>query len=169
MPKYPILVLMFFSLMFSCSTAHKTGYTVIPDEKTKVLKGEINENILLKDTAFPWYKENLRNVNVKQSAINQVSAKKEGVTFLVFGGTWCEDTQNLLPIFFTLMHKAGVNDSQITLMGVDRKKKTINDLHTKYQITNVPTFIAIKNGKELGRVVEYGKTGSIDTEIANLL
>ncbi len=36
-------------------------------------------------------------------------------------------------------------------------------------ITNVPTIIVLKNGKEVGRVVEYGASGKWDEELASLL
>jgi hypothetical protein len=33
----------------------------------------------------------------------------------------------------------------------------------------VPTFIVLKNGKEIGRVVEYGKFGMPDKEIGEIV
>ena len=84
-------------------------------------------------------------------------------------GTWCEDSKNLLPVFYRLVDKSDYPDSRITLVGVDRAKTAPKNLHTKYKITNVPTFIVIRNGKEIGRVVEYGKTGSIDKELGGIV
>jgi hypothetical protein len=37
------------------------------------------------------------------------------------------------------------------------------------QATNVPTVIVMQQGKELGRVVEYGKTGQWDKELAEIV
>jgi hypothetical protein len=33
----------------------------------------------------------------------------------------------------------------------------------------VPTFIVIKDGKEVGRVVEYGKEGQLDKELGHIV
>ena len=33
----------------------------------------------------------------------------------------------------------------------------------------VPTIIVMKNGREIGRVVEYGKYGSFDKELGEIL
>jgi hypothetical protein len=33
----------------------------------------------------------------------------------------------------------------------------------------VPTFIILQNGKEMGRVVEYGKTGNVEKELADIV
>jgi hypothetical protein len=36
-------------------------------------------------------------------------------------------------------------------------------------VQHVPTIIILKNGKETGRVVEYGVTGKFDEELAKAL
>ncbi len=53
-------------------------------------------------------------------------------------------------------------DENITLFGVNSKKKTLGNLTVALSVTNVPTIIVFKEGKELGRVVEYGKTGKCE-------
>ena len=55
------------------------------------------------------------------------------------------------------------------MLGVDRKKNTIDSLNIKYKITNVPTFIVIHKGKEVGRVVEYGTKGDVNKELADIV
>ena len=58
---------------------------------------------------------------------------------------------------------------QVTLIGVDRQKKTFSHLSDALNIVNVPTIIVMKNGKEIGRVVEYGKYGLFDQELGEIL
>jgi hypothetical protein len=36
-------------------------------------------------------------------------------------------------------------------------------------LAHTPTFIVLKNGKEVGRVVEYGKNGQWETELAEIV
>jgi hypothetical protein len=36
-------------------------------------------------------------------------------------------------------------------------------------VTHTPTIVVIKDGKELGRLVEYGKTGKWDEELAAII
>ena len=88
---------------------------------------------------------------------------------IVFGGTWCEDTQNLLPQFYNLIDASKYPEKSIELIAVNKQKETISDLHKKYKIENVPTFIVMKDGKEIGRVVEYGKEGDITKELGNIV
>jgi len=55
------------------------------------------------------------------------------------------------------------------LIGVDRAKKTLSHLTEALNITNVPTIIVMKKGKEIGRVVEYGKYGLYDMELGEII
>ena len=68
-----------------------------------------------------------------------------------------------------LQEKAGIPDDRITFFGVNRDKQTLGNIASAMKITNVPTIIVMKDGKEIGRVVEYGKTGKWDNELADIL
>ena len=87
----------------------------------------------------------------------------------MFGGTWCEDTQFVLPKFFKLQEMSGVADTAITFFGVNRAKKSLASIADAFNVINVPTIIIMKDGKEAGRIVEYGKTGKWDKELADIL
>ena len=62
-----------------------------------------------------------------------------------------------------------LSPERITVIGVDRNKKTIEHLSETFNIENVPTIIVMKNGKEIGRVVEYGKHGMFDRELGEIV
>ncbi|MEI9958564.1 MAG: thioredoxin family protein [Ferruginibacter sp.] len=63
----------------------------------------------------------------------------------------------------------GVADSAITFFAVNRAKKSLGNIADAFNIINVPTIIVMKDGKEAGRIVEYGTTGKWDKELAELL
>ena len=159
-------------LAFACTSPKKSmkiNYVVSQDKGHKMLIGVINRQILISDTAFGWFNENSKYGQPDPIAVNIFQLEKKKFTLLVFGGTWCEDTQNLLPKFYQLIDASKYPEKQITLVAVDRKKKTINNLNETYKITNVPTFIVLSNGKEVGRVVEYGKEGDITKELGQIV
>lgn len=135
----------------------------------KIIKGFISKKEIATDTAFAWYAQNLAGFTPSADVVKQYAAGKDSINFVVFGGTWCGDTKSLLPKFFAVTDAAGYTDSHITLIGVDRNKKTLYNLAEAFGITNVPTFIVMKNGKELGRVVEYGKTGMPEKEVGQII
>lgn len=136
---------------------------------SKVLKGLLTERELATDTAFHWFVQNQQNFTPDAAVVKQYAALKDSLHFIVFGGTWCDDTKNLLPRFFATVHAAGIPDSSLTIIGVDRNKKTLFHLSGAFAVTHVPTLIALKNGKEIGRVVEYGRMGLPEKELAEMI
>lgn len=138
-----------------------------PNERS--YKGTISKDILLADTTFKWYAQNLKGYVPNANALQGLQNKKDSIQLLVFMGTWCEDSQYIIPKFFSLTEKAGFSADRITLIGVDRSKKTYSHLTDALNVTNVPTIIVYKKGVEQGRVVEYGKYGLFDKELAEYL
>lgn len=140
-----------------------------PQNGEKVLKGLLSRSDIENDTAFKWFKDNMKFGSADAAAVAAFKQHAADIQIVVFGGTWCEDTQNLLPVFYRLIDKSGFPDSSITLIGVDREKTTLYDLHKAFNATKAPTFIVMKDGKELGRVEEYGKYGQIDKELGEIV
>ena len=167
-----ILIALFALIFVSCSTSNKLSkidYSIVPDDRAKVLKGIINRSILENDTSFKWFKENMKWGQADEAAVAAFKQKGKKFKLIIFGGTWCEDTQNILPKIYRVVDQSDYSEKNITLVAVDRKKQTINNLHTIYKIKNVPTFIVLKDGKEIGRVVEYGKSGSTEKDLAEIV
>lgn len=144
--------------------SYETSY-----DRGKVLKGVLHRSDLETDTTFKWFDENMKLGKADANAVNIFSKHAGEFQVVIFGGTWCEDTQNLLPQFYRLADKSGFPDSSITLLGVDRAKTTVGNLHKAFHISKVPTFIIMKDGKEVGRMVEYGKYGEVDKELAEIV
>ena len=70
--------------------------------------------------------------------------------------------------FYRLADKSGYPDSSITLIGLDRNKKLLNNLHAVFNVPIHQLFIVMKDGK-IGRVVEYGKYGQVDKELGEIV
>ena len=134
----------------------------------KVLKGIITRQDLEKDTAFAWYAENLKGYTPQSQAVDALK-KNTSIEIIAFMGTWCHDSQFIIPKFYSLLDIAGFSQNKVTLIGVDRDKKTLSHLTEALNILNVPTIIVMNNGKEVGRVVEYGKYGLFDKELGEII
>ena len=145
------------------------GYEVSSDSSGKILKGNINRDILENDTAFRWMHDNQVGFTPDAETVAILKAKGSALRFVVFGGTWCEDTRNLLPKFFALMDAAGIGNNQLMIIAVDRQKKSTDHLPESMHLKNTPTFIVLNYDVELGRVVEYGKNGQWEKEIGEIV
>ena len=163
--------LLFLAISIASFMNAQTPYTTAPDEKTGgiILTGVINKYTLRNHPDFNWYASSQKSYKPSINIVNAFEAAKSSVHFILFGGSWCDDTQFILPKFFKLQELSGFPDSSISFFGVDRDKKTLGNVSAAFQITNVPTIIVMKDGKEIGRVVEYGKTGNWDSELMELL
>ena len=161
-----VIVVLFFTSLVSAQDQFQV-LVERPNEKT--LKGIISREVLLKDTSFKWYAENLKSYTPNAAALEGLKKNKDSVQLLTFMGTWCEDSQFIIPKLYSLTDAAGFSADRITLIGVDRNKKTLSHLAEALNITNVPTIIALKNGKEIGRVIEFGKYGLFDMELGDIL
>jgi hypothetical protein len=85
-------------------------------------------------------------------------------------GTWGPDSKREMPRYFATMAAAGISDSVLTMVGVDRTKKDAEGLTEKWGITRVPTFVFLRDGREIGRFVERTPAGSsFEAEIAKIL
>lgn len=138
-----------------------------PNEKT--LKGIISREVLSSDTSFKWYAENLKGYKPNAAAMEGLQKHKDSVQLITFMGTWCEDSHIIIPKLYSLIDMSGFPQNRITLIGVDRDKKTLSHLCEALNVTNVPTIIVMKNGKEVGRVIEFGKYGLFDMELGEIL
>ncbi len=145
-------------------------YESFPDPTDKkVLRGILTKADIVSDTAFDWYQKNLQYFKPNADAVKTLQTKGSSLQFVIFLGTWCHDSHQLLPKYLTLFETSGIAESQITLIGTDRAKTTIGNLHKAYNIVSVPTLIVYKGGKEIDRIVEFGKTALVDKELGAIV
>lgn len=151
----------------------QSQYEVLTDAEdngAKIFKGIITPQLIQNEASYKWYAENLKNYTPNASAVKALkSSNADSVQLIVFMGTWCHDSQYIIPKLFTLLDATSFSKERVTLIAVDKSKKTISHLAEALDLKSVPTIIAMKNGKELGRVVEYGKTGLFDKELGEII
>ena len=102
-------------------------------------------------------------------AVAAFSNNKDKIFFLIFGGTWCEDTHFILPKFYKIQEASGFPEKRITVFALDHKMATTGNLAKALNITHTPTIVVMKDGKELGRIVEYGKSGHWEKELTEII
>ena len=95
----------------------QSQYEISKDEKhpeQHILRGIINKYFIENDTSYKWYNTSKGYYNPDTATLNAFERAKGKVQFIVFAGTWCEDTQFILPKFFKLQEKSGITDDAIT-------------------------------------------------------
>ncbi|MFM7645371.1 MAG: TlpA family protein disulfide reductase [Sphingomonadales bacterium] len=138
-----------------------------PNEKT--FKGWLTRKVLEQESSFTWMQENYKAYQPHTGGLQTLSQYKDSVRFLIFMGTWCEDSHVIIPRFFAMADAAGLPADHISLVGVDRNKTTWGQLTATLHVDLVPTIIVYRKGKELGRVIEYGRYGQFDRELGEII
>jgi thiol-disulfide isomerase/thioredoxin len=166
-----VMVLGISVLLTGIQLFAQNQYEISTDTRSgeKVFKGIISREVLEKETSFKWYAENQKAYAPQAIAVTQLRRQADSLQLLVFMGTWCEDSHFVIPRLFSLLDQSGFPKDKITLIGVDRDKKTLSHLTEALNVTNVPTIMVMKKGKEMGRVIEYGHDGLFDKELGEIL
>lgn len=156
--------------LFSLWLTAQRPYEVLeerPNEKS--IKGFIDRAILEQEPGFGWFQENYKAYRPHATGLATLRQFRDSLQLLVIMGTWCEDSHFIVPRFYSLIDSAGIPPTQLSVMGVDRQKKTWGQLTTVLGVTQVPTIIVFRGGKEIGRVVEYGRYGQFDRELGEIV
>jgi thiol-disulfide isomerase/thioredoxin len=104
------------------------------------------------------------------ASVASIKRDAKDLSVLLVMGTWCPDSKREMPRYFATMDAAGVGDAKLTMIGVDTTKKDTEGLTEKFNITRVPTFIFLRDGKEVARFVERTPVGTtFEAELARIL
>lgn len=93
---------------------------------------------------------------------------KDAKLTLIFG-TWCGDSKYYVPRLLRALKEAGNDRLQVKLVGVDNQFHEPVDTVQPRQLTNVPTVIIERDGRETGRIVETPAIDSIEQDLVDLL
>lgn len=118
-----------------------------------------------------WFYQSYKNYSPDEKVIEQIKPLiSKGITIKGFVGTWCGDSKREIPHLYKILEMAGFDcKKKLTMIGLDRSKKSPKAEEQGQNIDNVPTFIFYKKGKEIGRFVEYSALGTTEKDILSIL
>ena len=117
------------------------------------LAGRITKEDLYRHT--PEYEKNSQDYQPKPEIIEEIKKINQKVEMLIVMGTWCPDCKKEVPKILRILDLANNPNLSHTLYAIGRGKKDEGGVTRKYNISWIPTTVFIKDGKELGRIVEY--------------
>lgn len=140
------------------------------DPKTgkPILRGKMSFRDIQDETTNAWFYKGASAYEPKDEAIRTLRGVSAPYRFVVFLGTWCEDTQDLLPKFYKMLNQANIDLNAVELYGVDRNKESLNLEHVFYNVKKVPTFIVMHQHREVGRLIESVNL-SIEEDLAAMM
>jgi hypothetical protein len=115
-----------------------------------------------------WKTLRAQDYTPDSAAVKTIGERGRDVQVLAIVATWCPDSKREVPRFFKIYDQAGLGLGKVTLVAVDRTKKDAEGLTVKHEILRVPTFVFLREGKEIGRVTERAVT-TLEQDIAAIL
>lgn len=144
------------------------GCSSAPVRTDSTVTGWVEKSMFLTDPGHAGFRARYDTVRVDENLTGMIHSLSEGVEVLVFYGPWCGDSKVQVPLFLRIAEKAGIPDGRIRYYALNRSKSSPDALEKRYAIERVPTFIFLRDGKEIGRVVESPRT-TLEGDIVAIL
>lgn len=138
----------------TATTAQTDSIAAAEEEKLPILTGIQTREAISAVPYDSWFAPTYATYSSDKETLDAAKPLLNGVTIKIFMGTWCEDSQREVPHFYKIVDILKIDKKHIELITVDEDKVTPAHLEDGFDITNVPTFIFYKDGKEMNRIVE---------------
>ncbi len=151
----PIRVVFSLAILLFCANA---ACAQNAGTEKKILLGEKSWEQWKSEAGWESYSaDDFQPSETKIRDISELS-KKSKPMFLVFGGSWCPDTEMQLPMIFKILQLASIPADDVHLYGVDRQKTEPTGAAAQYNIRKVPTLIVLTRQAEAGKIEEFPET-----------
>jgi thiol-disulfide isomerase/thioredoxin len=117
----------------------------------------------------PVWRAVMESYQPDAGAVAAIKANAPETKITLLYGTWCPDSKNYVPRLLKALKAAGNDKIQLKLVGIDNQFHEPADAVQPRRITNVPTVIVERDGREIGRIVETPATKSMEEDVAAIL
>lgn len=143
-------------LLLSMSASAQTFKKLIDEDTKKTYyKGKVNFDDLKSEKLFTWYGKHA-DYTPNSDVVSELSdaLKNYNVKMVVFLGTWCSDSHELVPRLERVLSECHYPTDEMPMYALDLEKNSLDGVAQSYNIEYVPTIILLQDGKEMGRIIE---------------
>lgn len=143
-----------------------TTYIRIPDEPNNgmLYKGSCTFEYIFTLPDFDFH----TTPETDAEALSVLRKRLSAYEIIVFLGTWCEDSHDMIPRLYHVLKAADYPLEQLRMYAVDREKQSLHDEADTYQIRQIPVVILRKDGREQGRITEQVQQ-SVEQDLAKII
>ncbi len=147
-------VFVLIMIVAGCTTSDQYQITV-EESGSKIVTGTFERSLLEQDPDFKsWFEFRYNEYEVDTTLLRDVIEDVQKIQYVVVAGTWCGDSKREIPHLLKILDNLHTARDRVRFYGVDRSKKSNDGSTDLFQIDRVPTIIVLKDGKEIGRIVE---------------
>lgn len=136
--------------------------TLIGEEGETVVLGFMNRANLNTEEFNAWFQPTYDSQKIPNGWAEEHLPLAKNLSFKLFLGTWCGDTQRELGPMFKILDALEVSHDRIEMYSISEYKDSPEGYEKKYDILNIPTLIFMENGKENNRIVEFPVVNLLD-------
>jgi len=164
------LITLTLILLSANSMAQTVKYDTLRDPENGQLtyRGTFGFKDLLSDTAFHWMQDGVNAYEPNAAATAYLKEHLGKYRLVIFMGTWCDDSHNLVPKLYKILTTIGYPTDGMQLYGVDRSKITGTQAEQKWKVLFVPSIIVLDGDKEVGRITE-SVDKSVEEDLGRML
>lgn len=167
MNKFFLISLLPVLLICACSRGYRPAAGVTEVAGEAMLLGPIEYQDILH--YFPEWQEHDREAVADPQQVQALQEVAQSLEIDCYLGTWCSDSREGVPPFMKALTSAGNGRLRVQLIGVDRQKDDPEHVALQEGIERVPTFVVKKNGKEIGRMIEYPLKSSFVEDFLDII
>jgi hypothetical protein len=136
----------------------------------EILIGLCNRKAFKSGQYAEWFNDGYSYYDylIERKNLDSIKNQLDSISIMVVMGTWCSDSKEQFPRLMAILDYLKFSENKMTIYCVDRNKKTLMENIDKLNILLVPTFIFIRKGKEIGRIVEKPKE-SIEKDMVKII
>lgn len=87
--------------------------------------------------------------------VEKIRGWGQRVRILVFLGTWCPHSRSEVPKFLKVVDLAANPNLSVSMIALGPEMKDGEGMAENHTIRRVPTFVFLRDGREIGRIVEF--------------
>ncbi len=141
-------------------------------ETQSILVGKIVRADMQKAPYADWYDRQYSGYQPGSALVEKLKAPLASVSIEAYFGTWCGDSRRQIPRLLRLLDAAGFDENRLTMTGLsDRSmefKKAPGNPEAKRLVHRTPTIVLLRDGVEIGRIVETPEA-SLEADLLAIL
>ncbi len=130
------------------------------------LLGNLTKERILKEC--PSWEDKISSYSPNKEVIKKLRSVDQEVIIEVYLGTWCPDSVRNVSAYFKIMDMVDNPHLTTKYVGLPRDKDARKPYIKDKNIVRIPTFIALINNQEKGRIIE-NPTRSVEEDLYEII
>ena len=127
-------------------------------EERPILVGSVTRADLKAPPYAEWFDGAYSRYQPDAATVDRLRPVLAGVSIEAYFGTWCGDSRRQIPRLVRLLDLAGLEEPRLSLTALSDRamefKQSPGHPEAKRYIHRTPTMVIVRDGREIGRIVE---------------